>query len=113
MAKKYLRISGKESPVGKALFTALVLVAKGKPEGKVTPEGNAVRVIAILFESAWFETSAEDSEVVSLERKMCLTTFLKGCTNVAVPGYFYRNCAKSKVNTNDWAPGITIVTRSC
>jgi hypothetical protein len=51
MTNKYLRISGKESSVGNALFNALVLVANGNPEGKVTPEGNAVRVMAILFES--------------------------------------------------------------
>jgi hypothetical protein len=61
MAGKYLRISGKESPVGKALFAALVLVAKGKPEG------NAVKVIAILSESAYFKRLAGNAENSSLE----------------------------------------------
>jgi hypothetical protein len=61
MAGKYLRISGKESPVGKSLFPALVLVAKGKPEG------NAVKVIAILSESAYFKRLAGNAENSSLE----------------------------------------------
>lgn len=49
----YLRISGKGSPVEKALLTTLVLVTK---EGK--PEGTSVRVMAMFPEPADVRGSA-------------------------------------------------------